>query len=333
MEMSTSNLVLGIGLSIFTGFVPMAIFAVLITVFDRYEKEPLWLMVGVFVWGAVVAAGASLILNTLFGITVLVVTSSEFAAGAGAAVISAPLVEETVKGLAVLIVFFYFRHEFDSILDGVIYGSLVGFGFAAAENINYIFNGFSEAGFEGLALLVFVRNGMIPFLHATLTAMTGIGLAIGRLNKGPLRYVAPFAGYFAAIFAHALHNLLATIGGLACILGSVFDWIGFAGMFFFIIYLVWREGRIMHEHLLTEVKEGTLTTEQYHAACSITGQISTRLGSLGRRPSTTNKFYDLCGELAFKKYQLAQLGAEHEPEAMLVIQRMRDQLTTLRAQL
>ena len=34
-----------------------------------------------------------------------------------------------VKGLAVLIIFLLFRREFNSLLDGVIYGALVGFGF------------------------------------------------------------------------------------------------------------------------------------------------------------------------------------------------------------
>src|SRR5437867_4277693 len=133
------DLILGIGLSVLFGIGPMALYAILLTFFDRYEKEPPLLLFGVFMWGMIVAAGAALILNTVFGIGLFLATGSQTAADLGAAVLSAPLVEETVKGLAVFAVFLYFYQEFDSVLDGIIYGSLVGFGFAAAENVNYIF--------------------------------------------------------------------------------------------------------------------------------------------------------------------------------------------------
>src|SRR5688572_29603420 len=173
------TLFLGIGLSTLLGIGPMTLYAVLLTFFDRYEKEPPLLMFGVFMWGMIVSAGSALILNTLFGLSVFVVTGSEGIASLGAAVLSAPLVEEAVKGLAVFAVFLYFYHEFDSILDGIVYGSLVGFGFAAAENVNYIFfYGFTQAGWEGLVGVAMIRVIVIAFLHAMLTSFTGIGFAV-----------------------------------------------------------------------------------------------------------------------------------------------------------
>jgi RsiW-degrading membrane proteinase PrsW (M82 family) len=325
------NIVVGIILSLLFGIIPMAILAALLTLFDRYEREPPLLMLGVFLWGFFVAAGVSIIFNTLFGISLFVVLGSEALANMGMAVISAPFVEETVKGLAVLVVIIYFRHEFDSVLDGVIYGSLVGFGFAAAENINYIFTGFLNAGPEGLVALIFVRVLLIPFLHATLTAFTGIGLAIGRLNPGPLRFAGPAFGYVTAIGLHAFHNLLATLGDpLICLFGSLIDWLGFLGMFAFILYLVYREGKVMRQHLLEEVQLGTLSQAQYQAASSLTGQLSARLGALtGGRWRQSTRFYDLLGELAFKKYQLARLGPSRERDAQAAIDRLRGQLSDL----
>ena len=330
MEM---HIVTGIALSVLFGIVPMVIYALVLTVFDRYEKEPPLLMLSVFLWGLIVAAGSALILNTVFGIGLFVFTSSEALANAGTAVISAPLVEETVKGLAVLAVFIYFRNEFDSILDGVIYGSLVGFGFAAAENINYIFQGFLGGGFEGLAFLVFVRAILIAFLHATLTAFTGIGFAIARLNKGVLRFVGPAFGFATAIFAHAFHNLVATLGSdLLCLFGSLLDWTGFLGMFGFILFLMWREGKIMREHLIDEVQKGHLTRAQFDAAVSIFGQIGARWGALaGGRWRSAARFYDLLGELAFKKHQLARLGPAEEHQAEATIERLRGQSAALSA--
>ena len=56
---------MGILLSLFFGFVPMLLFAWLIYWLDRYEKEPKVLLGGVFLWGAVVAAGGAFLVNTL----------------------------------------------------------------------------------------------------------------------------------------------------------------------------------------------------------------------------------------------------------------------------
>jgi RsiW-degrading membrane proteinase PrsW (M82 family) len=323
--------VTGIALSVLFGIVPMVIYAAVLTLFDRYEREPPLLMLGVFLWGLIVAAGSSLILNTIFGIGLFVVSGSEGLANFGTAVISAPLVEETVKGLAVLTVFVYFRHEFDSILDGVIYGSLVGFGFAAAENINYIFQGFVEGGFEGLAYLVFVRAILIAFLHATLTAFTGIGFAIARLNKGVLRFVGPVFGFVTAIALHGFHNLFASLGSnLLCLFGSLLDWTGFLGMFVFILYLMWREGKIMRTHLADEVQRGHISSDQYNTAVSIFGQMGARWGALaGGRWRSAARFYDLLGELAFKKHQLHRLGAAEERQAEATIEKLRGQIAAL----
>ena len=322
----------GIFLSLLFGITPMALLAFILTLFDRYEKEPVWLMIGVFLWGFIVAAGVALILNTAFGIVLFAASGSASLADVGAAVFSAPIVEESVKGLAVLIVFLFFRYEFDSILDGVIYGSLVGFGFAAAENINYIFNGFLTSGSQGLVTLIVVRVFLIPFLHATLTSMTGIGLAVGRLNKGFLHYAAPVLGFLVAIGLHFFHNLLSSVPDpLVCLLGDVIDWIGFAGMFILILILVWREGKVMREQLAEEVALGNMTQTQYEIAGSIGGQIAARWGALaGGHWRAASRFYDLAGDLAFRKYQLARLGPENEPQAQAQIDQLRGQIARLR---
>ncbi len=329
MDMAT-----GIGLSVLLGIVPMAIYASLLTLFDRFEREPPLLMLGVFAWGLIVAAGSALVLNTLVDIGLILVLADETRAGAATAVLVAPPVEETVKGLAVLAVFLFFRHEFDSLLDGVIYGSLVGFGFAAAENINYIFTGFMQTGLEGLLVTAFIRAIVMGFLHATLTAFTGLGLAVSRLSSGRWRYAAPLLGFLTAVTLHAFHNLLGVSRDVAlCLLGSAIDWLGFLGMFAFILVLMWREGKLMREHLLDEVRLGHLTSDQYQSACSLSGQLAARWSALaGGHGRQVGRLYDLCGELAFKKYQLARLGHEREQAAQSAIDDLRQRLLALRNQ-
>ena len=61
---------MGARVSIFLGVVPAMIYAWIIYWLDRYEKEPLLLVGGVFLWGAIAAAGGAYILNTVFGMGV-----------------------------------------------------------------------------------------------------------------------------------------------------------------------------------------------------------------------------------------------------------------------
>ncbi|MDW8326791.1 MAG: PrsW family intramembrane metalloprotease [Anaerolineales bacterium] len=327
------DLLLGISLSTLLGLGPMMIYAFILTWFDRYEREPFWLMTVVFLWGAIVAAGSAFILNTLFGTALLAFTNDELLANVGTAVISAPIVEEAVKGLAVLAVFLFVRHEFDSLMDGIVYGSLVGFGFAATENVNYIFfSGFAEGGLGGAVMVTLVRAVGIAFLHASLSACVGLGVAYFRLSRGGARYLAPFIGYGAAVGFHAAHNFLASLGEpLLCLLGLALDWTGFLVLFAFILYLMWRESHIMRDYLRDEVARGLITLQQYQTAQSLIGQFAARWGTLvGGRWQQTGRFYDSLGELAFKKYHLARRGAAKEPQTPALIEQLRQQIAKLR---
>ena len=50
-------------------------------------------------------------------------------------IIGAPLVEETIKAFALLLLVLFYWKEFDTPLDGFIYGAMIGLGFAWAENV------------------------------------------------------------------------------------------------------------------------------------------------------------------------------------------------------
>ncbi len=295
--------------SIFFGFVPMFLYAAFVYWLDRYEKEPKALLGAAFFWGVIVAAGGAFIINTLFGIGIFIFTNSEVAADFGTTSIVAPIVEEILKGLAVGIVFLMFRKEFDSVLDGIIYGGLAGLGFAATENTLYIFrNGYLEGGWEGLFLLVFIRVFVVGWMHAFFTAFTGIGFAIARLNKNMLiKLAAPLAGLGIAIMVHAFHNtfggLIGGFGGLA--IGTLLDWSGWALMFGFIIWMIRHEGNIVKRQLREEVTLGLISEAQYQKA-----QSPWTLTTAGISGRVASRFYHTCGELAHKKEQLMKLGDE-----------------------
>jgi RsiW-degrading membrane proteinase PrsW (M82 family) len=306
---------LGILFAIFFGFIPMFFFAYLVYWTDRYEKEPLPLLLGVFLWGAILAAGGAFILNTMAGIGVYIFTGSEDFSNLSTGSVIAPVIEEILKGFAVLLVFLFFHREFDTILDGIVYAAIAALGFAATENAYYIYAyGFAEDGLWGGVFLVFVRVVLVGWQHPFYTAFTGIGLAIARMNRNLLvKLVAPLIGLGMAIFTHSMHNTLAAFlqgwGGMA--IGTLIDWSGWLLMFLFVLWAVYREQRWISTHLREEVTQGILTAAQYRIACSAWSQTLARTRALfnGKYRSTA-RFYQLTAELAHKKQQRLSLGEE-----------------------
>lgn len=315
--------------SLFFGFFPMFLFAAFVYWLDRYEKEPKALLGAAFFWGVVIAAGGAFIVNTAFGMGIYIFTGSETAAETGTASVIAPIVEEILKGAAVAIVFFIFYKEFDSILDGIIYGGIVGLGFAATENTLYIYrNGYLESGWTGLFILVFIRVFLIGWMHAFFTAFTGIGFAVSRLNKNALiKFVAPLIGLGIAISIHAFHNtfggLIGGLGGLA--VGTFVDWIGWAIMFGFILWMINNERNIVRRQLQEEVTSGLISQAQYQKALS-----PWNLTTAGLSGRATSRFYQVCGELSHKKEQLAKLGEESGNTA--IVNSLRAELASLAPQ-
>lgn len=315
----------------FFGFVPMFLFAAFVNWLDRYEKEPKVLLGAAFMWGVVIAGGGAYLLNTIFGIGIYMVTGSEGAADFGTTSIVAPIIEEALKGLAVLVVFFMFRKEFDSILDGIVYAAITAMGFAAIENVLYIYrNGYQESGWEGFWVLVVIRVFLVGGMHPFFTAFTGIGLAIARMSRNTLvKILAVPAGYLTAVTSHAFHNtfsgLIGGIGGF--IAGTFVDYLGYAFMIGFIIWVIVRERNILKKHLREEVEKGYLSPRQYNTALSFfqTGPFLSALTS--GTFSKTARFYQVCGELAHKKEQFVLVGEEKGNTR--IIEQLRSELVAL----
>ena len=90
--------------------IPVPLYLLLVLWIDRYESEPLWMLATAFFWGALVAVFFAFLLNTASGLTIAAITDSLKAAETFAAVISAPIVEESAKAL-ILFIFFFWKKE------------------------------------------------------------------------------------------------------------------------------------------------------------------------------------------------------------------------------
>jgi protease PrsW len=177
---------------------------------DRNEREPWHLVLGALIWGAVTATAVSGIFNSvslhIFG----AVTPSEAAAAQLTASFSAPFIEELSKGLALGMLYLFFHKEFDGVLDGLIYGAIIGLGFAVYENFTYYV---STGSLGGVVLLTWVR-GFLSGLgtHVTFTAITGIGFGLSRvLRRGWWRGLLPPLFLALAMFCHFAWNTFAEV--------------------------------------------------------------------------------------------------------------------------
>lgn len=326
---------MGFLLAFLLSFIPALFCATMVYWLDRYEKEPRILLGAVFGWGAVIAIlGAVVAQGFLTGVMTAAGGSEQAADFAGMAVF-APVTEESLKGIAVLLVFLVLRREFDSVLDGIVYAAVVALGFAATEDLFYLYGEFTEKGMDGMLGLFVLRIVMGIWDHPFYTSFIGIGLAMSRLSRSTfVRWTAPLFGWCLALGFHGLHNTLATLAegtpGLA-VLMLLIDWFGWLAMSILIFILIRREGRLVGTHLKEEMDAGRLSPEQYRTASSSWARMGARLRALFRgRMGATRRFYQVCGELAHKKEQLARLGDEGRNIAL--VEQLRTELAGLSGQ-
>lgn len=122
---------------------PSIAFLIWIYLKDKYEKEPIKLLIKLFLVGAIISIPAILIEEVLFKVninnTYLKIVYTSF--------IVAALSEEGLKFLALLICAMKNKHYTEK-LDGVVYSIFVSLGFATIENIIYIMYGNNNQIFE-----------------------------------------------------------------------------------------------------------------------------------------------------------------------------------------
>ena len=322
----------GITAAILVSFGASFLFARFLLWFDRYEKEPFWLVLGVFLWGALIAGGGAFLINTVFGLGVYLFTGSEAATGLTSSILFAPVVEEILKGIAVLLVFFLARNHFDSVLDGIVYAGVAALGFAATENAFYIYTyGFLETGWQGFWDLALVRIGLVGWQHPFYTAFFGIGLATARVNRSSfVKGVAPVIGLFLSMAVHALHNFLASFfpGAGGQTFTTIVDWTGWLLMLLFIVIISRVERRDLAIYLQDEVRLGTLTPTQYQVAISAVKISQAKTQALFKgQYRLTNLLYRTTGRLAIKKKLLQRLGNEKDNAAQ--VESLRKQIMIL----
>jgi RsiW-degrading membrane proteinase PrsW (M82 family) len=148
---------------------------VLVLALDLYEREPISLLVASLVWGGVAATTLAAVANAGWALVVARVGGAEFAARWTAA-ITAPPVEETMKGVGIVLLCLIASGAIDDEMDGFVYGAMCGLGFAVVEDVFYfmgVFGGQPSGVLRGFLVRV-VASGL--YSHVFYSAIVGMGV-------------------------------------------------------------------------------------------------------------------------------------------------------------
>lgn len=301
---------------------PVLLYSLFLWWLDRYEREPGRLIFTAFFWGMLPA----IVLALLAEVALEPPLEEEFLRDLISGSLVAPLAEETAKGLFLLFLFWFQRREIDSLYDGFLYGSLVGFGFEATENFFYLIGAGEEGGREALLGLALLRIGFFGLNHAVFTGFTGLGLAAARLSPHWIpRLIFPILGWGAGVALHAFHNgTLSVLGhleiseelsliGFASLVAA--SWMGALMVLALGLWGLYRERTWITRYLQEEVERGILPDSIYRDCRSLWRRGVRRWGALLRGDlqewRQLGRVYHVAIELAFRKHQRESIREAH----------------------
>ncbi|WP_405890366.1 PrsW family intramembrane metalloprotease [Streptomyces sp. NBC_00133] len=276
-QTGTHGFLVGLGLAT----LPVPLLTAAFAWLDRVEPGPWKNLLFAFAWGAFAAALVAIIANSFATRWIATATADPASADTIGATVIAPIVEESAKAAAILLLFIFRRRDFTGIVDGVVVAGFTATGFAFTENILYLGNAFGEdqeIGTSGLASVTaatfFVRVVMSPFAHPLFTVLTGIGFGAAALaaQRQKIRRIAlPLLGLALAMGMHALWN------GSSSLFGP-FGFYAVYGAFMVPVFglLTWltiwtrqRELRTISTELPAYAAAGWLTTAEPRALSSM----------------------------------------------------------------
>ncbi|WP_432499028.1 PrsW family intramembrane metalloprotease [Kineococcus auxinigenes] len=288
---------------------------------DRHEAEPPHLLAFAFGWGACVASLGALVLNSLSSRLL------DRAVGdvTNTSVLVAPVVEEVLKGLGVLLVLLKQRRQFDGVVDGIVYAAFVGVGFAYLENVLYLGRALGDGEPASLVTVFVLRCLVSPFAHPLFTMAVGVGLGLA-VGRGPLpaRVVAPVAGLVLAVGLHSLWNASAGAGVTVFIeLYLLLQVPVFAAALGVALAARAREARLVERSLQVYVRTGWLLPEEVRVLSSARECRAARLAArdAGGRPAAgaVRDFQETATALAFRRDRMRRGTDPGSPEEELAL--------------
>mgnify|MGYP002749306799 CR=1 FL=1 len=249
--------------------VPLVIILAFLQFVDRFEPEPWWTKIAALLWGGGVAVFFAGITNGLAGVAVASATGSGAAGSVFEGVVAAPLGEEFLKALGVLVIVMMRRHRISSPLDGLVYAGYSAAGFLVVEDFSY----FVITFYNGVLAETFIMRVLLGvFGHVMYTSCTGwaIGWAVTRTRSIGAGIGVVTLGYLIAVTMHGLWNGSATISGSRggfLVLYFIFQVPLFCGWLFFVARTMRRERRDIAAGLMPYVNQGWILPSEVQMVC------------------------------------------------------------------
>ncbi|HEX5741218.1 MAG TPA: PrsW family intramembrane metalloprotease [Pilimelia sp.] len=180
---------------------------------DYLEREPAPLLAAAFAWGGLVATSLAFAGTPAAHNLLAKLASPGFAAAWGPAVAGAT-VEEIAKVLGVWAILLLAADRVNSVLDGFIFGALVGLGFQVVENVVYAIGAVALSGrgdqVDPVVTTLLLR-GLLGGLwsHTLFTGLAGAGigyLVVRRQRPLAVRLLTAGAGVAGGWLAHFVWN-------------------------------------------------------------------------------------------------------------------------------
>jgi len=248
--------------SLLAAVIPMFVYLLIIWILDRYEREPFWLVLLNFFWGATGAIFLGIVGSLIFQIPLNEVIQyvadddpSELMNLSGA-VITAPLVEESTKGVFLLIM--SLSKRFDGGVDGAVLGGAIGLGFGMTENFMY----FLSYGTTPVAwlMLVVIRTLFSAVMHCLSTATFGAFIGYAKFKPLIFKVILVPTGFFLAVFLHFAWNLSVSFEDT-----TIFGFI-FLILYLFVTFAIFQisvyfEGKTILKELQDEANRGLIPAD------------------------------------------------------------------------
>ncbi|HKI79317.1 MAG TPA: PrsW family intramembrane metalloprotease [Ignavibacteriaceae bacterium] len=206
--------------------IPMLVYLTIIWRFDRYDREPIGLLLKNYLWGALGAIILALIGSGLLSGFFSVFIHSKDVMDKTETIFIAPFVEEITKGFFLLITVKSIK--FDNMTDGIVYGGAIGLGFGMTENFLY-FVAYGSTISEWISIVV-IRTLFSGVMHCVSTATFGAFLGYSKFKDSPVKIILTLVGILIAMFIHFAWNFSVSFETTA--------FLGFLFMIFTIIIFI-----------------------------------------------------------------------------------------------
>jgi len=205
---------------------------------DRHEPEPKHFVFGVFLVGAFIAAPLSefLIEQTLSGSLLTPLTLNPLSLERIVSAVLVVAVAQELTKYAVVRYTMYPSREFDEPLDGFVYSTAVGIGFATYLNVQYL----RGSGGDVLLASAAATTVVTTLAHACFAGVTGYALGVAKFlcRSHARRTVALAAGLVAAIVLNGAFQLVASAARSRGFTTEPWREVAFAAGFVVVVFFV-----------------------------------------------------------------------------------------------